>query len=71
MRREVYALVLPLIVVPAVLLTITIIGTILLQASYINKGISVVIALILTFAVIFGAMWVDTRGRKPSGGGTG
>ncbi len=63
MRREVFALVLPLIVIPCVAALIVGIGSLLLA---VGEELAVPVALALTFAVIFGAMYMgrprgDTR----------
>lgn len=60
MRREVYALVLPLIVIPCVLLGIALIGNILLL---VGDTLAVPVALGFSFVVIFGCMYAASRGR--------
>ena len=66
--RGAFAMILPLIVIPAVLLVVMIIGETLLALAEINKGVSVAVALLITFGAIFGAMYLDSPGFRRSTG---
>ena len=64
MRREVFAVVLPLIVIPCVIALIVGIGSLLLA---VGEVLAIPVALALTFAVIFGAMYLGRpTGDTPS-----
>jgi len=64
MSTPVYALILPLIVIPVVALMIVIIGSTLLA---VGEFMAVPVALAFAFIVLFGAMFLERRGasRQP------